>query len=225
MPRRATSVPIRRTLFASRAAPPSRAGTQPSPCAVGPDVPQIRKGSVRDNDRQAVDDRSGLILVQHAVYCEARRPCGESSRPVVVAGDHGLSELLLAQRAPSLARCHAEIVETPHRSSASSPAARARAKAAELLASTRMTDLVLKLQSGYDFIPIDSPDLATTSDIPSSPAPTPSSSSSAGERPDHPRRPPPTRALGRPHRRHRHQPMRHKDERSHRRTVAHALMR
>jgi len=78
--------------------------------------------------------------------------------------DHGLSELLLAPRDPSLTRCHTETAKTPLPKLSVLPGGPRAAAAAELLASTRMSDVITKLKPDYDFIVIDSPDLTTTSD-------------------------------------------------------------
>jgi polysaccharide biosynthesis transport protein len=82
----------------------------------------------------------------------------------LAVNDHGLSELLLAPRNPSLTRCHAETAKTPLPKLSVLPGGPRATDAAELLASTRMSDVITKLKPEYDFIVIDSPDLTTTSD-------------------------------------------------------------
>jgi capsular exopolysaccharide synthesis family protein len=85
-------------------------------------------------------------------------------RYFALPNEHGLSELLLAPREPSLSRCQAETAKTPLPKLSVLPGGPRAAEAAELLASTRMADVIARLKPDYDFIVIDSPGLATTSD-------------------------------------------------------------
>jgi capsular exopolysaccharide synthesis family protein len=94
---------------------------------------------------------------------------GDLRRPTLhryfgFSDDHGLSELLLACREPSLTRCRAETAKTSLPKLSVLPGGPRAPEAAELLASTRMSDVIAKLKPDYDFIVIDSPDLATTTD-------------------------------------------------------------
>ena len=81
-----------------------------------------------------------------------------------LVNDRGLSELLLAPREPDLARCQAQTRTTPLPKLSVLTGGPRAAEAAELLASTRMTDVIAKLKPDFEFVVIDSPDLATTSD-------------------------------------------------------------
>ncbi len=94
---------------------------------------------------------------------------GDLRRPTLhryfgLANDHGLSELLLAPREPGLGRCQAETARTPLPTLSVLPSGPRAAEAAELIASTRMAQVMAKLKPDYDFVVVDSPGLATASD-------------------------------------------------------------
>jgi capsular exopolysaccharide synthesis family protein len=117
------------------------------------------KSTVAANLAVALSRARHRVLI---VDGDLRRPT--LHRYFALANDHGLSELLLAPREPSLTGCHAQTAQTPLPKLSVLPAGPRATEAAELLASTRMTALITKLRPDYDFIVIDSPGLATTSD-------------------------------------------------------------
>jgi polysaccharide biosynthesis transport protein len=117
------------------------------------------KSTVAGNPAVALSRAQHRVLL---VDADLRHPT--LHRYFGLSNDHGLSELLLASRKLGHDGCHAETATTPLPKLSVLPGGPRAAEAAELLASARMVDVMAKLKPDYDFVVIDSPGIATTSD-------------------------------------------------------------